>query len=120
MLFPNAAYGDRKRLQQLQQQDWLDQQVAEKHQIKDYNRSIKEAFDANTKTITDMRAELENEKARRLREMEEATKTTNRQQLEEKLNLERLRRTEDTLDKLNHIDYVTNNDFYTENTVLFR
>lgn len=64
-----------------------------------------------------MRAELEAEKARRLREVEEATKSNNRQQLEEKMNLERLRRTEDTIDKLNHIDYVTNNDFYTENPV---
>ena len=67
-----------------------------------------------------MRAELETEKARRLREVEEATKSNNRQQLEEKINLERLRRTEDTIDKLNHIDYVTNNDFYTENPVHLR
>jgi hypothetical protein len=66
---PNQAYGDRKRLQQLQQQDWLNQQVEEKDEIKRHNRNIKDAHDMNTKTITDMRTELEIEKARRLREM---------------------------------------------------
>jgi hypothetical protein len=49
--------------------------------------------------------------------MEVACKVTNKQQLDEKLNLERLRRTEDTIDKLNHVDYISGNDFYTENTV---
>jgi hypothetical protein len=66
-----------------------------------------------------MRTELENEKARRLREMEEACKTTNLQQLDAKVSGDRNRRQEETQDRLAHIDYVVNNDFYTENPVYF-
>lgn len=117
---PKAAYGDRKRLQQLQQQDWLDQQLREKQDLAEARRTLKEQHDVSTKTINEMRAELENEKARRLREMEAACKTTNLQQLDAKASGERLRRQEDTLDSLAHIDFVTNNDFYTENPVRWR
>lgn len=85
--------------------------------MKQAEKNLKDAFDLNTQTITDLRTQLENEKERRLRNMEIACKSTNSQQLDEKMNRDRLTRNMDTKDKLNHINYVTNNDFYTENTV---
>lgn len=47
--------------------------------------------------------------------MEIASKERNLQQLNEKLSKDRLNRQLETQEKLNHIDYVTNHDFYTEN-----
>ena len=49
--------------------------------------------------------------------MEVACQNTNKQLLEDKIGKERYNKDRDTEDKLNHIDYVNNNDFYTENPV---
>jgi len=49
--------------------------------------------------------------------MEIATKLNNLQQMEEKINKEALERELNNREKLDHIDYLTGNDFYTENTV---
>lgn len=65
-----------------------------------------------------MRNELEKEKANRLKAMEVACQSTNQQLLENKIGREKYDKERDSEDKLNHIDYVNNNDFYTENTVL--
>ena len=54
-----------------------------------------------------------------MRDMEVAYKQTNLQQLEEKCNREALERELETQEKLNHIQYLTGHDFYTENTVDF-
>ena len=49
--------------------------------------------------------------------MEIACQNTNKQLLDNKIGREKYGKDRDTEDKLNHIDYVNNNDFYTENTV---
>lgn len=77
----------------------------------------KEAFDQQTIQINEYRKQLEEEKAKRLRDMEIAYKQANSQQLEEKINKEALERQLETNEKINHIQYVTGHDFYTENTV---
>lgn len=48
--------------------------------------------------------------------MEIASKQKNLEQLDEKMHKERLNRQLETQEKLGHIDYLTNHDFYTENT----
>lgn len=78
----------------------------------------KETFDQQTIQINEYRKQLEEEKAKRLRDMEIAYKQANSQQLEEKINKEALERQLETNEKLNHIQYLTGHDFYTENTVL--
>jgi hypothetical protein len=77
----------------------------------------KEAFDQQTLQINEYRCQLEDEKAKRLRDMEIAYKQANAQQLEEKMNKEALERELETHEKQNHIQYLTGHDFYTENTV---
>lgn len=49
--------------------------------------------------------------------MEIATKQANHQLMEEKLNKESLDKELATREKLNHIEYITGHDFFTENTV---
>lgn len=49
--------------------------------------------------------------------MEIAYKQANLQQMEEKVNKEALERQLATQEKINHIEYVTGHDFFTENTV---
>ena len=48
--------------------------------------------------------------------MEIAYRQTNLQQLDEKLCRDQLNRELDTKERLNHIDYLNNHDFFTENT----
>ena len=48
--------------------------------------------------------------------MEIASKQKNLEQLDEKIQKERLDRQLETQEKLGHIEYLTNHDFYTENT----
>ncbi len=81
------------------------------------NRNEKEAFDQQTIQINEYRKQLEEEKNKRLRDMEIAYKQTNLQQMDEKINKEALDRQLETQEKLNHIEYLTGHDFYTENTV---
>jgi hypothetical protein len=50
--------------------------------------------------------------------MELATKLNNLHQMEEKVNKEALDRELANKEKLDHIDFLTGHDFYTENTVL--
>jgi cystathionine beta-lyase family protein involved in aluminum resistance len=79
----------------------------------------KETFDQQTLQIKEYRRQLEEEKAKRLRDMEVAYKQANAQQLEEKVNKEALDRQLETHEKLGHIQYLTGHDFFTENTVIF-
>ena len=47
--------------------------------------------------------------------MEIAAKRANEEQLNEKVTMNRWNREQETREKLNHIDYILNNDFQTEN-----
>jgi hypothetical protein len=67
--------------------------------------------------INEYRKQIEEEKAKRLRDMELATKQANLQQMEEKINKEAYDRQLATHEKIGHIEYITGNDFFTENTV---
>jgi cystathionine beta-lyase family protein involved in aluminum resistance len=80
----------------------------------------KEAFDQQTIQVNEHRTMLEEEKAKRLRDMEIAYKQANLQQMDEKINKEALLKELDTQERLGQIDYLTNHDFYTENTVLIK
>ena len=80
-------------------------------------KNEKEAFDQQTIQINEHRTMLEEEKAKRLRDMEIAYKQANLQQMDEKINKEALLKELDTQERLGQIDYLTNHDFYTENTV---
>jgi cystathionine beta-lyase family protein involved in aluminum resistance len=102
----------------LQSDIWWRQQQEERERREKMQQVEKEAFDQQTIQINEYRKQLEEEKAKRLRDMEIAYKQTNSQQLEEKINKEALERQLETNEKLNHIQYVTGHDFYTENTVL--
>ena len=97
--------------------DWIEQQTREKEEIRDNKAEEKRQFDQLTQAVNDMRNNLQNEKAKRLKDMEIACKNTNKQQLEDKKGRERNDREAETQDTLDHIAYITNTDFFTENTV---
>ena len=77
------------------------------------NQNEKEMFDQQTIQVNEYRKQLEEEKAKRLRDMEIATKQANFQLSEEKVNREVLDRDLATKEKQDHIDYLTRHDFFT-------
>ena len=96
--------------------NWLDQQVAEKNNIKSVNQTADNMHEKQTLEINRLWKETDEEYERRRREMRECTKVFQVQQREEKEK-------KDALDSLigdehskQHVNYCMNNDFYTENT----
>jgi hypothetical protein len=65
---------------------WWRQQEEEKQRRQQMNRNEKETFDQQTIQINEYRKQLEEEKNKRLRDMEIAYKHTNLQQMDEKIN----------------------------------
>jgi hypothetical protein len=112
----DLTYGDRKRIQALQQKDWIEQQIREKQ---DKLRSEKEAesnFAQQTLELNGMRKALEDDHEFRQKTMQKAYMENNRTLAQEKADREKTAKLIEESDKKNHMDYNTANDFYTENT----
>lgn len=99
----------------MQVKSWLDQQVAEKHQIKQMNSTVDQLYDKQLLEVNREWDETNKEYEKRRRDMRECTKDFQSQQ-----RLEKEKR--DALDSLigdqlskQHVNYCLNNDFYTEN-----
>jgi hypothetical protein len=69
---------------------WWKQQQDERESHQRTQKIEKETFDQQTIQINEYRKQLEEEKSKRLRDMEVADKEANAQQLEEKINKEAL------------------------------
>ena len=109
-------YGNRKRLNQMQQKRWLDQQVEEKQAMNAMKKNEKNMYDTMQKDVNDKWGELNDEHEKRRRDMRVACRDTLDGQIREKFE-------RDALDKLlsdqqsqQHIDTCLNDDFYLENT----
>jgi hypothetical protein len=100
----------------MQQANWIEQQILEKQQLRDMRQTEKQMYDTQSLKVAELRTELEQEKASRLATVTRATKEANAQQLEEKLDRDRLFRHEEEEARRQHVDYITNHDFFTENT----
>jgi hypothetical protein len=103
-------------LQQLQQADWIQQQLEEKRARDELRATEKALYDQQNIRTAELRKALDKEKADRLTTVTVATKEANVQQLDEKLDRDRLFRHEEDEARVSHVEYITNHDFYTENT----
>jgi len=112
----DLTYGDRKRIQALQQKDWIDQQIREKQEKLKAEKEAEANFAQQTLELNGMRKSLEEDHDYRQKTMQKAYMENNRTLAQEKADRERMAKLREEGDKKNHMDYNTANDFYTENT----
>jgi len=112
----DLTYGDRKRIQALQQKDWIEQQIREKQERIRAEKEAERNFANQTLQLNGMRGALEEDFAQRQKIMQKAYMETNKTLAQEKADRDRAIREKEDLDKKNHMEYNTANDFYTENT----
>jgi hypothetical protein len=112
----DLTYGDRKRIQALQQKDWIDQQIREKQDRLKAEKEAETNFAQQTLELNGMRKGLEDDHDYRRKTMQKAYMENNRTLAKEKADREKTSKVREEDDKKNHMDYNTANDFYTENT----
>ncbi|KRX09388.1 hypothetical protein PPERSA_04694 [Pseudocohnilembus persalinus] len=112
----DLSYGNRKRLQQLQQKDWIDQQVQEKRERQEYLKETHQAYDGQRTHINDMAISLENAEKEKRKYLQKTCQEYNKQQAFEKFDKARNQHKIEQEDNQNHISYCTTNNFQTENT----
>jgi len=108
--------GDRKRIQALQQKDWIDQQIREKQERLRAEKEAESQFAGQTLELNGMRKALEDDHSHKHKTMQKAYMETNKTLAQEKADRDRTTRELEEADKKNHMSYNTGNDFYTENT----
>jgi len=111
----DLTHGDRKKLQSLQQKDWIDQQTGEKEEKLRAEKESKQAFDTQTLQLNGMRSALEQDHEQKRKAMAKAYQEANLQLSKEKQDREKDQRLIEQNAKKAHIEYNTSHDFYTEN-----
>jgi len=112
----DLTYGDRKRIQALQQKDWIEQQIREKQERLKAEKEADRNFAQQTLQINEMRKGLEDDYATKHKTMQKSYMEVNKALSQDKVDKERVTRENEDLDKQRHIEYNTGNNFYTENT----
>ena len=102
-------------MQQLQQQDWIQQQIKEKQLYQEQAKFDQTAFDQQTLHFNNILAQQETEHHARRTAMEKATTEYNLQQAKEKRDREAADHREAQFQGACDKDYTLNNDFMTEN-----
>ena len=112
----DLTYGDRKRIQALQQKDWIEQQIREKQERIKAEKEAERNFANQTLELNGMRKCLEEDFQHRQKIMKKAYLEANKTLSQEKGDKDRAEREKEELEKQNHLEYNTAHDFYTENT----
>jgi len=112
----DLTYGDRKRIQALQQKDWIEQQIREKQERLKAEKEADRNFAQQTLQLNSMRQGLEEDYTDKHKTMQKAYMEVNKALSQNKVDKERVARENEDLDKQRHIEYNTGNNFYTENT----
>jgi hypothetical protein len=112
----DLTYGDRKRIQALQQKDWIEQQIREKQDRLKAEKEAEKNFASQTLQLNGMRGAIEDDFQHKQKTMQKAYMEANRTLAQEKADRDKSIREKEELDKKNHMEYNTANDFYTENT----
>ncbi|CAD8074141.1 unnamed protein product [Paramecium primaurelia] len=108
--------GDRRKLQQLQMRDWVQQQTQENQAKKQLNKQIQQQYDQQTLQINQALKDLDQEQQRRRVEMEIANQQINNQMAQEKQDREQYMAALAQQEKKQHQQEIMNNDVWTENT----
>jgi len=112
----DLTFGDRKRIQALQQKDWIEQQIREKQAKLAAEKEAEAKFAQQTVDLNGMRKALEDDHQYRQKTMQKAYMENNRTLAQEKADRDKTAQVREAVDKKNHMDYNTGHNFYTENT----
>jgi len=107
--------GDRRRIQQLQQRDWIDQQIKEKQDKLRTEKEAEQNFANQTLQLNGMRKDLEEDFTWKKKTMQKAYMETNRTLAKQKYDADKTTKEGETLAKQQHLEYNSQHDFYTEN-----
>jgi len=112
----DLTYGDRKRIQALQQKDWIDQQIREKQERIKAEKEAEKNFAGQTLQLNSMRKALEDDYTVKHKTVQKSYMETNKALSQQKIDNDRVAREVEDADKQRHIEYNTGNNFYTEDT----
>jgi len=112
----DLTYGDRKRIQALQQKDWIEQQIREKQERLRAEKEAERNFANQTLELNSMRKELEDDFNHKKKVVTKAYMENNRTFAQHKSDSDRYQLEQEDQSKQNHKEYITSHDFYTENT----
>lgn len=112
----DLTYGDRKRIQALQQKDWIEQQIKEKQERLRAEKEAEANYASQTVGLNSMRKELEDDYTFKQKTMKKAYMEVNRTLAQEKADRDKTQIEQEELAKKSHIEYNTGHNFYTENT----
>jgi len=112
----DLTYGDRKRIQALQQRDWIEQQIKEKQERLKAEKEADKNFAQQTLMLNSMRKDLEDDYSNKHKVVKKSYSEANRVLAQEKSDKEFTQKVKEDTDNKNHIDYNTTNKFCTENT----
>jgi len=112
----DLTYGDRKRVQALQQKDWIEQQIKEKQEKLKAEKEAERNFANQTLELNSMRKGLEEDFHSNKKVAQKAYSEANKTLAQEKVDKDRVAVKKEDLDKQTHLEYNTGHDFYTENT----
>jgi len=108
--------GDRKRIQALQQRDWIEQQIKEKQERLRKEKEADNNFAHQTFALNDMRKGLEDDHSTKQKVVKKAYSEANRVLAQEKVDNDFNHKVNEDQANKNHLDYNTTNKFCTEDT----
>jgi len=112
----DLTYGDRKRIQALQQRDWIEQQIKEKQERLKKEKEADSNFAQQTFMLNSMRKDLEDDFSTKQKVVKKAYSEANRVLAQEKSDNDFNQKVNEDASNKNHLQYNTTNNFCTENT----
>jgi len=112
----DLTFGDRKRIQALQQRDWIDQQIREKQERLKAEKEADNNFAQQTGLLNGMRKDLEDDYSHRQKTVKKAYSEANRVLAQEKMDKDYSSKVNEDVTNKNHLEYNTTNNFCTEDT----
>ena len=102
-------------MQQLQQKDWIDQQIREKQLLQEQHKFMETAHDQQTLHFNQLLTDAQNQHAAARADMERSVKDANAQMAKEKRDRDVAQAAYEQLQARTDVDYTNGNDFMTEN-----
>ena len=102
-------------MQQLQQRDWIEQQIREKQAFKDQQRFTQQVHDEQTLHFNEILRQTHNQHAQARLDMEKSVKDANAQMAKEKRDRDAAQRAFEQLQQRTDVDHTDQHDFMTEN-----
>jgi len=112
----DLTFGDRKRIQALQQKDWIEQQIKEKQERLKAEKEADNNFAQQTSMLNNMRKDIEDDFSAKQKIVKKSYSEANRVLAQEKSDKDYTQKGKEDSDNKNHLEFNTTNKFCTENT----